>query len=298
MAGVIYLNQRFEVFAFHPFYGSEDPDLKVMTWNVHCPNGSDSVRQHLLAEVILQEDADFVLLNEFYQDSCLVLDSLLKEIYPYTEEYQSHRFCGDIFYSKYELIKSGHPVLRQLECFRTKEGKRNFPDSLRGKSIQAIRATVKLGSDSVDIFGCHWASNSIKGHYQIVPQNSVKNGILERYEYAQKKRNFQAKWTKELNVESCNPVIVMGDFNDFSSSSPLGTLSSCGLKDAWWEGGFGYGSTFHSGWMKLRIDHILFRPMEENGAKGFELVNVKVVDSNLSDHNPMVASFKIKREED
>lgn len=53
------------------------------------------------------------------------------------------------------------------------------------------------------------------------------------------------------------PTIVMGDMNDFSGMSPLKTLKSADLKDAWWEGGKGLGPTFHEGWMHFRLDHIL-----------------------------------------
>lgn len=80
----------------------------------------------------------------------------------------------------------------------------------------------------------------------------------------------------------------MGDMNDFNCSAPLDTLMSCGLKDSWWEGGNGYGSTFHSGWMRLRIDYILH-------SKELKLENVKVIDTDLSDHNPLVAGFSISK---
>ena len=74
----IFCNWHYELIAVHPFYGNDQYELKVMTWNVHCPNGADSKRQREIAELILKEDADFVLLNEYYQDSCQVMDSILK----------------------------------------------------------------------------------------------------------------------------------------------------------------------------------------------------------------------------
>ena len=94
--------------AIHPFYGDDQYELKVMTWNVHCSNGADSKRQREIAELIIKEDADFVLLNEYRQDRCLAMDSLLKTIYPYTVEFRSHRRSGDIFYSKREMTNSGY----------------------------------------------------------------------------------------------------------------------------------------------------------------------------------------------
>ena len=110
----------------------------------------------------------------------------------------------------------------------------------------------------------------------------------KKYKYAQENRSFQAHWTKKAILESKHPVIVMGDMNDFNCSAPIDTFSSCGLIDSWWEGGFGYGSTFHSGWMRLRIDHILH-------SKELKLESIKVIDTNLSDHNPVVAGFSVSK---
>lgn len=284
---LIYYNSVYEVVAFHPFYGSSASDLKVMTWNVHCPNGTDSIRQRRIAEVILKEDADFVLLNEFYQNRCLVLDSLLKTRYPFAEEAHSHQMCGDIFYSKRPMSNSGHMSIRQRKPYKDMEWK-ELPDSIRGKTIQTIRATVAVGRDSVQVFGMHMASNSGDGSAIVNSIDSLRkvDSFYDRYLKAQDKRCFQARWTKVFIEESEHPVIVMGDMNDFSRSSPLNILTSAGLKDAWWEGGCGYGCTFHTGWMLLRIDHILY-------SDGLKLENIKVIDTKLSDHNAVVACFTV-----
>lgn len=286
----LFLNCRFEVIAFHPFFGSDDVDLKVMTWNVHCPNGADSVRQQKIAEVILQEDADFVLLNEFYQDSCMVTDSLLRTRYKFTEEYQSHRLCGDIFYSKRELHNSGHPVLRDVWKSRfAKEGE-EYPDSLKQYIYSSIKATLAIGTDSVFIVGCHLISNNEGSSGTIDNIDSLKllDQKFERYKEMQKKRTFDAKWMGALIMDNTHPVILMGDMNDFNCSAPLDTFVSAGMTDAWWEGGTGYGCTFHTGWMRLRIDHIMH-------SDGLELTDVRVIPTDLSDHNPVVACFIIKK---
>lgn len=282
---VFYLNWKYEVFAFHPIRSTEQPELTVMTWNVHCSDGTDVNRQKEIADLILKEDADFVLLNEYNQDSCRVTDSLLRIKYPFTEEYQSHLISGDIFYSKRKMSDSGHPYIYRLKRFEP-EGYGALPDSLRGRVLRTIKATIAIGNDSVQLFGVHLASNS--------PTDSVINNrkglcyYYECYKEAQRDRNFQAQWTKEYILESIHPVIVMGDMNDFNCSAPLDTLMSCGLKDSWWEGGFGYGCTFHTGWMRLRIDHILY-------SKELKLERVKVIDTDLSDHNPVVAGFSISK---
>lgn len=268
LLAAIYLNRKYEVIAFHPFRSEGQHELKVMTWNVHCSNGAESVRQRRIAELIMEVDADFVLLNEYYQDSCQVTDSILRTRYEFTKENNSHRKSGDIFYSKRKMKHAGR--------VRT-------PKNM--KRIQTIKATIAVGSDSVQIFGLHMASN----HYD---DNSFEEEIRSdttsygRYKDAQEKRRYQAHWTKVAVLESKHPVIVMGDMNDFNCSAPLDTLTSCGLRDAWWEGGNGYGATFHDGWMRLRIDHILH-------SEELKLESIKVIDTDLSDHNPVVAGFSI-----
>lgn len=88
----------------------------------------------------------------------------------------------------------------------------------------------------------------------------------------------------------------MGDMNDISSSYTLrriesvGTLrhGSAGLTDAWWKGGFGYGTTYHDHGLRLRLDHILY---DEHC---LTLSDVKVIDTDASDHNALVGGFRIE----
>ena len=254
--------------AFHLFRSEDQYDLKVMTWNVHCSNGAESVRQRRVAGLILETDADFVLLNEYHQKHCLVMDSILRTRYPYTEECQSHQRCGDIFYSKHIMSNTG-----RLKLLR------------RRGLIRPIKATIALNEDSVQIFGVHMASN----HYEESILEKEFNDVsfyYKRYKAAQEKRCIQAQFTKATVMDSKHPIIVMGDMNDFNCSAPLDTLMSCDLKDAWWEGGNGYGATFHDGWMRLRIDYILH-------SKELKLESIKVIETDLSDHNPVMAGFSL-----
>lgn len=267
---VYYLNWKFEVIAFHPFRSEGKAGLRVMTWNVHCSNGADSVRQRKIAELITEVDADFVLLNEFHQKYCLVMDSLLRTRFPYTEECQSHQRCGNIFYSKHKMTNSGIITAPRQKGV-----------------IRPIKAKVAMGFDSVQIIGVHYASNHYDGSL-IEEELKIDTTSYDRYKDAQEIRCFQAHWTKEAVLESKHPVIVMGDMNDFNCSAPLDTLTSYGLMDSWWEGGLGYGATYHNGWLRLRIDHILH-------SKELKLESIKVIETDLSDHNPVVAGFSISK---
>lgn len=105
-----------------------------------------------------------------------------------------------------------------------------------------------------------------------------------------KNRHKQAKdIIKALYDESC-PTFILGDFNDLPGSNTLRVLGKTGLKDSWWEGGRGLGFTFHNYGLKARLDYILY----DNSH--FDLLNVNVIETELSDHNAITAKFLIKDE--
>ena len=115
----------------------------------------------------------------------------------------------------------------------------------------------------------------------------------ENYKIGQKIRNWEAD-NLRLHLDSLDaediPVIIAGDFNDWSGSYCLNTIRDGKYKDAWWEGGFGLGFTYDEWHLKLRLDHILF-------SHHFKLKNVYVEKSYFSDHRPLVADFALKNDE-
>lgn len=99
---------------------------------------------------------------------------------------------------------------------------------------------------------------------------------------------FRNTFSGDLKVLSFNvdgeSQLVMGDLNDVCGLPALKKFATAGLKDAWSEGGFGYGATIHTP-LPYRIDHILHN-------EGLVLKGVKVIDtSDISDHNALVAVF-------
>lgn len=88
----------------------------------------------------------------------------------------------------------------------------------------------------------------------------------------------------------------MGDMNDISGSYTLRRIESvellrhgsAGLTDAWWKGGFGYGTTYHDHSLRLRLDYILY---DEDR---LTLTDVKEIDTDASDHNALVGGFRFE----
>lgn len=190
--------------------------------------------QEDIARLIIEQEADFVQLNEFYLNNCMVIDSLLRMHYPYKEDEWAKVKAGDVFYSKRPLVETG---------------------KVKGM-YNTIYSKMCLKKDSLYIIGCHLASNNherqiVLDNIDLVPKIKA---FWKHYRKAQEKRKKHAHLLKEVIRESSLPMIVMGDMNDFNHSAPMDSLKDAGMKNAWWEGGFGYGATYHEGWLRLRID--------------------------------------------
>lgn len=269
---VCYLNWKYEVIALHPFAGSDDYDIRVMAWNIHATKDVSKSKQRAIAGLIKAQNVDLLLLNEFNKDQCELLYQELAPVYKYSEEEYANKDCGDIIFSKIPLTESGHIEIPVLGIF-----------------VPSISAIIKVAGREVFVTGVHLFSNSGDGSAIIAGVDSLLKikSFIDRYRNKQKERNYSMMWVKRWLLEKRMPAIVMGDMNDFSCSSPVDSLKAIGMKNAWWEGGFGYGCTYHDGWMRLRIDHILY-------SKELKLESMKVIDTNLSDHNPVVAGFSLK----
>ena len=224
-------------------------DITVLTYNVHSYNKGYTEKQNDIAKEILAESPDVVFLCEFPLIKNKKLDSIMTKVNGYTQYYQAGTEC--VFYSKYDIDS----IVGISSAASTKK------HSLTNK------VHVFIGHDTLTIVGCHLSSSN---HH-----------IQEGYD----KRRMEADAIYESIKDERHPIIVMGDMNDISGSYALHRIKKAGLADAWWKGGLGYGATFHDGWLRLRLDHILYKDDK------LKLRHVKVVDSDLSDHNALVASF-------
>ena len=224
-------------------------DFSVMCYNVRCRDDFYKDNQIKIAKQILRESPDVVFLCEFHLSKSRKLDSIMQQYGKYKQYYRSKSNC--IFYSKYEIDN-----IKGIDTQTTNGvwAKNNLVHVFHPKGV-------------VTIVGCHLSSSrkDIIGGY--------RNRVTE---------------TDSIYKALCDeksPIIVMGDLNDVSGSYIVSRIKDIGLSDTWWEGGFGYGTTFHNKWLRLRLDHILY-PKDK-----LKLEIVKVIDSNLSDHNALIANF-------
>lgn len=223
-------------------------DLKVLCYNVRCLYSSYPDNEIKIARQILAENPDIIYLCEFALYRNRQLDSIMNR-HSYCRYYISGTNC--VFYSNYKIDS-----LKSI-----------ITDGLKRKHSLNAMALVDVIGTKITIIGCHLSSS----HHH----------LLEGYNRRQK----EADTIYNFIIKNPYPVIVVGDINDISGSYTIRRLQDAGLVDAWWEGGCGYGTTFHNRMIRLRLDHILFQKEKIN------LKDIKVIDSDFSDHNALFASF-------
>lgn len=143
-----------------------------------------------------------------------------------------------------------------------------FSGHLRSSAYSTARRSMGMDSNWWDGLSLYW----------------------KNYKIGKRIRDYEARNVRrfiDVARSEGKPVIVAGDLNDWCGSDCLDILMGDDLKDAWSEGGNGFGWTYFGWHLRLRLDHILY-------SDELELTDVKVLDTDLSDHKPLMAKFRLK----
>ena len=249
--------------------------LRFMSFNINASEERSKKDVEEMADFIIAQDVQVLFVAEDIGRNSIILDSLLSSEFPYSTYRQRDLYGGHYFYSKYPLGTVEHIEIesnRFSYCYHCK---------------------MAYGNDSINLYGVHMASNNYKGTEASIRPEDIDgitsfSNYLDNIEAASRQRCEEATAVRDISIKTGGPTIIMGDFNDVSGSKPLNILEDAGFKDAWWEGGFGYGATIHHP-LPFRIDHIMYNDR-------FDLKGVQVIDSQgLSDHNAILAEFDLKR---
>ena len=257
---IVALNAYTECFAFGCVNKATKSDIKVMCFNVHLLNDSSEARACCISNIIVEEDPDFVFMTEYYGSSSDTLLNAMLAHYPYYDK--SNRWdnnCGDVFFSRWSIDTT-----------------ENIKPRLSYGSMYRVQLSHE--KDTLAIYCCHLSSNLLD--FSPNKWDALQKGYEERAK--------EADILHDALSREPYPAIVMGDMNDISGSYTLRRIESAGLTDAWWKGGFGYGTTYHDHGLRLRLDHILY---DEDR---LTLSDVKVIDTDASDHNALVGGFMIE----
>ena len=266
LAVVLVVNCFVHCFAVHPFR-HRDGGLKVMSWNIQGTGDPGTARA--VADMVERLDPDVFCAVEVWHRTSKVLDSLLRN------------HCG--------YILAG--AAGEIVCYSKLHLGEVLPVENAGGGLR-LGFSVD-GGDTLNMTVCHLASNNYDAETaRIAPIDSVSTSselqaYLRNITAAGQQRESQAESLCE-GAGLSHPTIILGDMNDLWSSAALRVFDRKGFRDAWWDGGFGYGSTIHHP-LSFRIDHILYSDRLRLRSVG------RVKACGLSDHDALVASFDLNQ---
>lgn len=143
----------------------------------------------------------------------------------------------------------------------------------------AIYADIKINKDTIRVYNSHLQSYVID---QDLKSNnywySLNNTITKQVEQAELIKNHMSNSNKK--------VIIGGDFNATPHSRTYRVLRK-GLNDSYVSNGNGLGKTYSHFNYPLRLDYFLYD-------EKIKVVSHKNFNLNLSDHEPIFMSFKIR----
>jgi len=291
------INSFYELFALNLQSGRHTEDcFRVMTYNVNATSGDediDSIRIGLINE-IQKHAPDILCLQELSLRINKAVHPCLDSLFFYKDSMSVQNKQ-----SRY-LIFSNKPIrnFKQYKC--TTEIDTTGLDSLK-KTIKQLKKRMPIYSAEIEVqpdkwitvFACHLRSSAYSTARRSLDKDAAWYDGLPLYygnfKVGAKIRNYEADnfrlYLEELEAHD-TPVIIAGDFNDWSGSYCMNTIRDGKYKDAWWEGGNGLGITYDGWHLKLRLDHILY-------SHHFKLENVYVEKSKFSDHRPLIADFTL-----
>lgn len=297
IAMLLGIKSIFVLFAVHMpgafRYKKEAGQLRVATWNVarfvemKRNNNKGSQTRLKMMELIRQQDADVVCLQEFFHsvDSAYYpnLDYIRNNLgYPYF--YFSHdvdgdkHFTGSVIFSRYPVIDSG--MIRYPRP--------TLPEAL-------IHIDIKFNNDTIRVYTTHLQSLQFKPvDYQRISEiegmedSLISNSktIFSKLRKGFTNRSLQADIISEVQDDCPYPMVVCADLNDVPTSYTYFRVRGK-MQDAFLKRGFGFGRTFSGLSPTLRIDYIF-------AGNQFSIRQFNRLVKNYSDHYMLLADLQLK----
>ena len=249
--------------------GNKREGLRVICYNIDGATGDPQDKASSIATFLHDHSADVVFIAEFNEQYPQSLDSSLSKEYGFSTYPDSLFF--QYFYGEQPFFNS-----RRLK-------------NSKGEWIGVYACSTLFMKDTIDLYGCHLASNNYGENHERIAPDEIRDKdklllFIRNINKAAGRREEEVEaLVKELK-KSKHESIVLGDMNEVGGAPAIRILERAGLKDAWWEGGVGYGATILST-LPYRIDHIMH-------TKGLKLKSIRVLKSNgISDHNVLYAEF-------
>lgn len=296
------------VFGLHPFSADAsvvDNDLKIMTWNVHLFDlgewTENKQTKNKIIDFIKQQDPDILCLQEYYYDIENPGEPYLELLLQLGYNYHEFALEGDYFkrnlnisFKKDDIINIGTIVFSKFPLSNMKRYSLDYTGYYNMIGVDVLlddRVSFRL-------FSTHLQSVTLNSTEVAYAEKKVDNlttkatpkakGILAKLMLASAKRGEQANAIDSVIKASGKPSIICGDFNDMPGSYVYRKVKG-NLSDIFVDAGFGFGRTYRKIVPTLRIDYILYDSYFLEG-KAYSSP-----DLSLSDHNPVIATFSIKK---
>lgn len=239
-------------------------DIKVLTFNVGGFSWGGSTRnsegEKKMLEFVKQQEADIVC----FQESFKGVNGKFKD---FSYKYET----PDTVDKSIQAIYSRYPIINK--------GSLNFPDSMNN----TIYADVLIGEDTLRVYNVHLQSHMVRaGSFKREAPDRLFNRLNKSFQ----KQQLQANLVKDHANKVRYKKIICGDFNNTQFSSVYNTIKG-NMKDSFQEKGAGLGNTYNFKFLPFRIDFILTDPE-------LEIISHKNFNVRLSDHTPVMASFRLK----
>lgn len=299
MGALCFLNIHNKLYAFNSSGEKADQDkvVSIMTYNIAAYDSASFPleRQERLMELIKQEKPDIVCFQEMSFETLRMIKPQLDSIYGPCEVLKGDNQMWRLrFYSHLPLRNfSRHKCEGEFDTSDlADEEKRMIEQSQKQMGVMSAEFEVEPGK-WIKLYSGQLRSSAYSTARRSMDEDaSWISGLglyWRNYKVGKRIRDYEAenvrRFVDEARADGM-PVIVAGDLNEWCGSDCLNTLMGKDLKDAWSEGGRGFGWTYFGWGLRLRLDHILY-------SDDLELVDVKVIDSDLSDHKPLMARFRV-----
>ncbi|MCT4645086.1 MAG: endonuclease/exonuclease/phosphatase family protein [Carboxylicivirga sp.] len=237
--------------------------LKVIAYNVEFGK-STTIEE--MAELLSEYKPDIICFNEVpAQGWSKEVGELINLPYVFEGEIASANHEEGFkdktgrYYGKYKSIVSKYPLENTTEIEL---------DGIAWSPASAVVADVVVKNKRIKVISLH------------IPTGESNPKTSKAHDLAKKiKMRFSAS----------EKIILAGDFNDLYNSEPLSAFYNDGFKDSWRAAkvNLSYKSTYPANKPNPAyvIDHFIF--------KGLEAKKAGIIESELSDHKPIWAIFKL-----
>lgn len=262
--------------------------IKVMGYNVHLfmnkewVNSSDSI-----VDVIRRENPDVLCLQEYENHNKVEIENTMSAKLPYLKYNYIKIFSpqnaetgkGLAIFSKYPIIKKGYIDFDSCTYGTI------YADLLINKKDTIRVFNNHLQTSSIDDIDKKYLTYDSLANSKNISERSIR--ILKKLHSNNGLRALQADSISMFIEDTKYPHIVCGDFNDVPASYVYSKMIG-DKKDAFISKGKGYGYTFNDFHNYLRIDYMFY-------SDKFKCVLYRSPHIEISDHNPIIGQFVIKK---